>query len=314
MAESQQVCKNCGNEFSGKYCNLCGEKVYTDHDKSVLHFFEDAVHFLTHFEGTFFNTLGAIFTKPGKLSLDYCNGIRKRYFKPLSFFMLLVILYLLFPLFSGLNMPFKYYLNEKEYAREWTTKKTGVNLDSISTEINKAVISRNFNSDEDAFQYGLIYADSIMKKFPKYQKLETKFNKTSEKTSKILLLILIPLAAFVLFLLSIRKKRFFFDQLVLATELNSFFILFSFFIVPLLITLVYRFVPKKWYFIFSDDGVSLFSYSVLALFGFLAFRRFYNDKWWWALPKGFLVSGSLYLILMIIYKNVLFAVTFYLSK
>ena len=51
---SEHKCKNCGNFFYGNYCNICGEKVYTEHDKSILHFFEDAVHFLTHFEGNFF--------------------------------------------------------------------------------------------------------------------------------------------------------------------------------------------------------------------------------------------------------------------
>jgi hypothetical protein len=30
-------CKNCGNSFAGKFCNNCGEKVYTDHDKSFAH-------------------------------------------------------------------------------------------------------------------------------------------------------------------------------------------------------------------------------------------------------------------------------------
>ena len=27
------VCKNCGNHFQGKYCNLCGEKVYSEKEK-----------------------------------------------------------------------------------------------------------------------------------------------------------------------------------------------------------------------------------------------------------------------------------------
>lgn len=32
------TCKNRGNQFTGNFCNRCGEKVYTDHDKSVSHF------------------------------------------------------------------------------------------------------------------------------------------------------------------------------------------------------------------------------------------------------------------------------------
>src|SRR4051812_13168732 len=84
-AETVITCKNCSNQFTGNYCNNCGEKVYTAHDKSILHFLEEGMHFITHFDGSFFSTLKAIFTTPGKLSTDYTNGIRKRYFKPLSF-------------------------------------------------------------------------------------------------------------------------------------------------------------------------------------------------------------------------------------
>src|ERR671913_130444 len=53
MIEQGLSCKHCGNYFSGKYCNKCGEKVYTDHEKSIPHFFEEAFHFLTHLKAHF---------------------------------------------------------------------------------------------------------------------------------------------------------------------------------------------------------------------------------------------------------------------
>jgi hypothetical protein len=39
------ACKNCGHAFEGKFCNACGEKFYTDKDKSVKHLLEEAFHF-----------------------------------------------------------------------------------------------------------------------------------------------------------------------------------------------------------------------------------------------------------------------------
>lgn len=104
MQTVQHICKNCGHVFTGNYCNQCGEKVYTEHDKSLVHLLEEGFHFVTHFEGTLLTTIKTIFTKPGQLTLDYCNGVRKKYFRPLSFFLLLVVFYLVFPLLSGLNM------------------------------------------------------------------------------------------------------------------------------------------------------------------------------------------------------------------
>lgn len=313
MSEAIVSCKNCGNQFTGKYCSKCGEKVYTEHDKSVIHFFEEAFHFLTHFEGTFFNTLKTIFSKPGKLSLDYCNGRRKKYFKPLPFFMLLVVLYLIFPFFTGLNMPFKYYLGKGSYASSVTTKKTGADIDSILTTVDIAVQARNFKSKNQAIVYRIKYVDSVAKTIPKLTKLEAVFNKKSEKTSKILLLIPLPLTAIVLGLLSIRKRRYFFDQLVLSTEINSFYLLFSFFIMPLLISVCYKLLPQSATQILTDSSIGFFSYSVMGFFSAIAFRVFYKDRLWYSILKSILVMFAHYFIVQVIYKFILFAVTFYLS-
>lgn len=306
-------CKSCGNQFRGKYCGQCGEKVYTDHDKSIIHFFEGAFHFITHFEGTFINTFKTIFSKPGKLSLDYCSGLRKKYFKPLPFFMLLVVLYLIFPLFTGLNMPFRYYLQTGSYASRVTTKKTGINIDSLKTAIDNVVDARKFKTQNDAFAYRARYTDSIIKMYPRLSKIESVFHKKSEKTSKILLLILLPLTAIVIWLLSIRKHRYFFDHLILSTEINSFYLMVGFFILPLLTTIFYKLFPQIALRIVTELSLGILSYSVVGFFMAVAFRVFYNDSWWWSLIKSILVIFAHYFIVQVIYKFVLFAYTFYLS-
>lgn len=311
MENTSITCKNCGNQFSGKYCNNCGEKVYTDHDKSILHFFEDAFHFITHFEGTFFNTVKAIFTRPGKLSLDYCNGLRKKYFRPLSFFMLLVILYLFFPLFTGLNMSFKEFLGE-EYAVKITSKKTGVDVDSLFGKIDSTLRTRNFSTNKEALLYRKSYTDSVFKSIPALYKLETTYNKKSEKTSKLLLLILIPITAFVLLLFSLKRKKYLFDHLVLATEINSFFLLFTFFILPGITILMYKLVPGVAPKIITETTLATVSYSVIGLFCTRAFHRFYKDRWWWSVIKAGFVVVIHYFIAILIYKLILFVTTVYI--
>ena len=167
------ICKNCNNSFSGKYCNRCGEKVYNEKDKSVLHLFEEGLHFITHFEGTFFNTLKKIFAKPGQLSVDYCQGKRKTYFKPLSLFLLLVVVYLLFPVFEGLNMKLYYHMHHAIYG-----------------------------------QYAMQESrDVMMQKHLTDEQLTTLFQQKSEKASKFLLLVLLPLTALFFWLLSFKKRK-----------------------------------------------------------------------------------------------------------
>src|SRR6478735_1546393 len=139
------ICKNCGNSFVGRFCNICGEKVYTDHDKSFAHIFEEIFHFITHFDNKFFRTLKLFFTKPGLVSTQFCNGVRNKYFRPFSVFMIGVILYLLFPILHGLNMPFKNHINNNRafhigFVEKWAVKKAhnqGVSLEEIAVKFDK---------------------------------------------------------------------------------------------------------------------------------------------------------------------------------
>ena len=269
------VCKNCGHQFAGLYCNVCGEKVYNSHDKSIGHFFEEALHFLTHFEGTFLTTVKAIFTRPGKLSFDYCHGIRKRYFKPLPFFMLLVVVYLIFPLLNGLNMSLRYY------------PKLMVFGDLAQHMIDHKMAAKLLTFDA----------------------LSDRFSAKSEKVSKLMLITLIPLAALVIKLLYPKKRKYFFDYLVLSAELNSFFLLFTFFIwasIALLLTKSGWFPPR----FFADGGFFLnFNFVVFAVFIAIAFSRFFTEKKWISIIKTLVFLPFYFFIVFMLYKFLLFAVT-----
>lgn len=311
--QEQHTCKNCGNTFSGKYCNQCGEKVYTAHDKSIPHFFEDAVHFITHFEGTFFTTVKAMATRPGQWSKDYCEGKRKPYFRPLSFFMLLVILYLLFPLYTGLNMPFAYHLNESAVARSLVSKKVKLNLDSLQQQVDSAVDSRQFGNDDQAFFYRVRYADSLYRMKPEFKRLESAYNKSAEKTSKLLLLLMIPLSAGLLWLVQFRRRFLLFDHLVLATELNAFNILFSFLLLPLVLGFLVKLMPANWGNYLTDFTVTLFSYCMLGIYTARALKVFYAESWYAGPLKSLFFILGYWFIVLKSYKIILFVVTFYLS-
>ena len=110
--QAEITCKNCGHQFNGHYCNQCGEKVYSDHDKTFRHFSEDAFHFPTHFDNKILRTWWLIMTKPGFVSSQITAGIRKPYYKPVNLFIIGVVLYLLFSFFQGLNMPLRNHFDE----------------------------------------------------------------------------------------------------------------------------------------------------------------------------------------------------------
>jgi hypothetical protein len=274
------VCKNCGNHFSGKYCNQCGEKVYKETDRKIAHLFEEAFHFITHFEGSFFTTLKTIFKTPGKLSTDYCNGIRKKYFKPLSLFLLLVVLYLLFPLASGLNMPLKNHVDQNDYG-EFATKKVALYIQQHPGTT--------------------------------YTMLEEKFAAKSEKLSKLLLLMIVPFVALILWALSFFKRKYFFDQMVLSAEINSFFLIANFFLLPLVIALIYLIarvfdLSVAWV---TDDRYTFVGQVATALFTAFAMKRFYGFKLWYRIIASLIFIYFHGLIVYTLYKFTLFVAVFY---
>lgn len=268
-------CKNCHAPLSGSFCSQCGEKVYTDHDRTVKHFFEEGLHFLTHFEGKFLTTLKTIFRYPGKLSVDYCNGIRKKYFKPVSLFLMLVIIYLLFPLVRGLNMRFQDHLQQPLYGQ-------------VATNMANRYFEKHPGIDDTTFLNA--------------------YDARSEKMSKLLLLLLIPFTAVVLHLGGRKKRRHFFDAMVLSTEINSLLLLLGFFVLSMLIKglvallqLVNIQVP------YPEITLSLLTYFGFFIFAAIAIQRFYRFKkgflWFW-LPLFAILH---IFIVYFLYKFILFA-------
>jgi hypothetical protein len=273
MISTNQTCKNCSNSFTGNYCNRCGEKVYTEHDKSLKHIFEESFHFFTHFDGKFFTTLKTIFTWPGKMSLDYCNGLRKKYFKPVSLFLLCIVLYLLFPVFPGLNMKMNSYINGNNITRmvrpvaEKKVKSTGLTM----------------------------------------QELSHKYDEESPKIAKIFLLTLIPLSALFLSLLFFTRHRHFFDHIIMATEFGSIYIIIIFLLMPLIKitgTLIYQ--PFQNF--FREDNQPLFFVIAFLLLIILtiSFKRFYQESWPSTIIKSILFLFIFLVVITFIYNTLLF--------
>lgn len=268
-------CKNCHQDFTGKFCNNCGEKHFDESHKKVSHLFEEVIHFFTHFEGSFFTTLKAFATSPGKLSLDYCNGIRKKYFKPIPFFLLFVVLYLLFPKFEGLNMKFSTYVS-KDYNISWYARPVA----------RKKIAALKIDANE----------------------LARRYDKKSAYFAKPLLFLLIPLTALSLSLFFFTQKKYFFDHFVLATEWNTYIISINFLLLPLLMVIssaIYK-PSLEWFY----DGGPVWMISFIALLGItiLMLKKFYKESWLITILKGAAFSFIGLEAIQYVYKMLLYYV------
>lgn len=272
MNQMITICRNCGVAFAGNYCNNCGEKKFSDKDRSVWNLMKEGLHFLTHLEGTFFTTLKNILFKPGQFALDYCNGKRKPYFKPLALFLLLVVFYLMFPMFSGLNMDLKYHMGHHLYG------------EYAAREVAKASTS-----------------------YPSLEVFSEQFHHKSEKTSKFLLFILIPFMALFSKLLLIGKKRLYYEHFLFSTEELVVFLLWGFFILPLLTFPLTLILPAS--FFRGEMLVGCLMGLGFLLHVSLASRRFFNLPRWQAAIFAAAYTFITFWFVMNIYKLILFFIT-----
>lgn len=86
-------CKNCNTSFHGKYCPECGQKgsVQKITFGDTLADFSDTIFSV---DAPFFRTLKALFLQPGDMLRAFLAGKRKHFYKPVAFFVLMTIVYL----------------------------------------------------------------------------------------------------------------------------------------------------------------------------------------------------------------------------
>lgn len=97
------LCKNCGNNFHGHYCNNCGQDAHTGKiDKHFL--YHEIQHGLLHIDAGILYTLKELCTDPGKTIRRFIEGKRVKHFKPLAFLVVMAGLYAFVNHFFNANL------------------------------------------------------------------------------------------------------------------------------------------------------------------------------------------------------------------
>jgi Protein of unknown function (DUF3667) len=86
------ICKNCHHEFTGNFCNHCGQSADT-HEINAHFLWHDIQHGLFHFDKGLFYSIKKLATAPGHAIKAYINGQRAYHFKPISFLFLMATIY-----------------------------------------------------------------------------------------------------------------------------------------------------------------------------------------------------------------------------
>ncbi len=266
--EVTRICKVCSNTFRGRYCNVCGEKVFEPSERSFLNFLDSLLNAFTFLDGKFIKSLTLLLTRPGQLSRNIADGLRVPYMKMVSLFFVANFFYFLFPVFDTYNS-------------------------SLNTQLNFL--------GQHSVRAKEIVRNHIKEKGISIQEFQRTYQEKSTNLSKLLIVLLVLMLSGIFMVVNYSRSAYFFDHLLFALEFYSFQLLFN--LVVLANGFVYliegvKYLGFDWSILLSDDVFSIIGQVTICYFLFRGQMIFYGQKWYWSILRAVLIY---YLILESVY-------------
>lgn len=184
-----ETCVTCGEPVATRFCPACGEMRASDRDHSVVTFMrEHVLEALLSFDGRVIRTAKALLLRPGELTAAYMRGRRTPYLGPLQCFLLFNVLFFLASP-GVLDFPLRQQLRDTPWRQA----------------AQRMVLER------------------IQKQGVDYSVFAAKFNAVTSTQARSLVIVMVPVFALVVWLLTINRRRPLVNHLVYALHTYSFF-------------------------------------------------------------------------------------------
>lgn len=317
-------CENCGAPLTGRFCGQCGQPAI-DYRRSFRHVIVDVLDSFLNWDSKFLSTIGLLLVRPWRLTNEFVAGKRVRHLHPLRLYLLASILFFLVVTLGAKSahiqaghadrrdMPpeAKARLQQAE-AKIDRALGTGAGKDltaqvdqAMAKEMDKDVpVTVSGSNDQPLLE---ITSDKDVHRvrndrFGKWIEARAK-EKVGENGSKAqfflvsvvnnlpyMMMCAIPLFAFVLKLLYIRKHIYYIDHLIYALHVHAFAYLAIMIIVGFGLGFR-RLVQPLW-------GLALATLIVLSFVQiFLSIRYVYRQGWFMTVFK-FGLGGIIYLVVL----------------
>ncbi len=281
LAPSTFVCPSCTTESIGQFCGSCGERKLGSEDRSLQHYFDVIINFLTHFDSKGYRSLWYLLTKPGFLSEEYSRGCRVRYAKPLALFVSLNIVYYFSLSLFGAN--------------------------TFTTPLSVQLHSNNYYA---GFAGRKVEAQQRADKMT-YAMFEAKYNEKAGVLSKTLIFLFLPIYALLFYGLFFAHRRYFVDHAVIAVHFWCFVLLLLAAGVPAIaaLSMVWLKAPSIAALLAAyDNPISIFLQICIAVYLALMVRRVYTASHWYSAAVAVGIAWSFFHIVWL-YRFLLFVIT-----
>lgn len=276
-AAAPRICLTCGQSFSGRFCNGCGEKVVEPADRTLWAFVSATFNAYTAVDGRLARSLRTMFARPGRMSHDIARGVRTPYMTPLAMFFVANFVYFLVPILETFNTSLNSQLEYMPYSA-WIKPEFLSRLEAAGTTL------ANFR--------------------PRYDAASANWSK--------LLLVLMVLALFpFVALINHQRSRLLADHLLFSFEFGSFLLFGPTILLGCLLWLLSKVghglgLPVQG--LMSDRVLSLLVLVGLSYFMLRGARTFYGHGWLRTVLSTVLVVPAL-LVAVTLYRLLLYAVT-----
>jgi hypothetical protein len=332
-------CENCGAPLQGHWCAKCGQPAI-DYRRSFRHVIADLLDEFLNWDSKFFATIALLILKPWRLTNEFLAGKRVRYVNPLRLYLLASILFFFAVNYGAKGIRFDpSKLGSKDRAElEADLKNTDLppeardRLQALLQETspspapspvtNPSSPPLSVQPDQQKKEYGkigerpFVVFDEAKSTTPFEHWIEARAKeKMGEHGTKMglfistlfsnlpyMMLCCIPLFAFVLKVLYVRRHIFYIDHLIYALHIHTFFYTAVMLIVLATIGLN-RFVPGP----IAGWMIALLWVGFVTQI-FLSIRFVYRQGWFISIFK-FLFGGFAYFIVLVLALAVTFFAT-----
>ena len=284
-----EPCLNCGDTTPGRYCPTCGQRK-TEVLVSVRTMLADVLEDQLVLNRALPRTIGGLLFRPGFLTQEYVRGRIVRYIAPFRLYLVASIIFFLMVSFVGLR-GFDVNIDDTGTAARDSVRAAYLEqgADSAQADSAAAALARldttelapggiqpwareiQFNSNQDLLNRALRRKLGQVAHLPIRDAVSQILRDMLEYAPHMIFLLL-PLYAFLLKLLYIRRSRYYAEHFVFALHVHAFF-----------------FVIFTIMFIMPWGPVDLLLVAWAALYVWLALKRVYAQGWirttlkWWTL-------------------------------